>query len=62
MPTETALGPLVLYALTRIYSMKYTTRVELVFGSIAEPNRRALRKTRRRRRGPNRKRDKGETK
>jgi DNA-binding transcriptional ArsR family regulator len=31
-----------LYALTRIYSIEYTQRVESVFDIIAEPNRRAI--------------------
>ena len=30
------------YALTRIYLVRYTKRVESVFGIIAEPNRRAI--------------------
>ena len=33
---------MVVYALTRIYSIEYTKRVESVFDVIAEPNRRAI--------------------
>jgi hypothetical protein len=44
--------PLPVYTLTRICLMEYTKKVETVFEIV---------KTKRRRRGPNRERDKGET-
>ena len=56
-----------IYTLTRICSVGYTKRVELVFEVMAEPNRRAIlsllvSSQQSGRCGPNREREKGETK